>query len=83
MWEFPKIRGTLFWSPYNKDPTISGTISGTPFCGNSHVAWSPRLTQRPAYARNLTLETMLTLKPRKVNGTTGDGSSADIRDRLI
>ena len=21
-WEFPKIRGTLFWGPYNKDPTI-------------------------------------------------------------
>ena len=20
--EFPKIRGTLFWGPYNKDPTI-------------------------------------------------------------
>ena len=20
-WEFPKIRGTLFWGPYNKDPT--------------------------------------------------------------
>ena len=22
MWEFPKIRGTLFWGLYNKDPTI-------------------------------------------------------------
>ena len=22
IWEFPKIRGTLFWCPYNKDPTI-------------------------------------------------------------
>ena len=22
MWEFPKIRGYLFWSPYNKDPAI-------------------------------------------------------------
>ena len=21
MWDFPKIRGTLFWGPYNKDPT--------------------------------------------------------------
>ena len=20
--EFPKFRGTLFWDPYNKDPTI-------------------------------------------------------------
>ena len=22
VWEFPKIRGTLFWGPYDKDPTI-------------------------------------------------------------
>ena len=22
IWEFPKIRGTLFWGAYNKDPTI-------------------------------------------------------------
>ena len=22
IWEFPKIRGTLLWGPYNKDPTI-------------------------------------------------------------
>ena len=22
IWEFPKITGTLFWGPYNKDPTI-------------------------------------------------------------
>ena len=22
MWEFPKIGGTLFWGPYNKNPTI-------------------------------------------------------------
>ena len=21
-WEFPKIGGTLFWGPYNKNPTI-------------------------------------------------------------
>ena len=21
-WELPNIRGTLFWGPYNKDPTI-------------------------------------------------------------
>ena len=32
MWEFPKIRGTLFWGPYNKDPTILGS----PIFGNSH-----------------------------------------------
>ena len=33
-WEFPKIRGTLFWGPYNKDPTTYGTI---PIFGNSHM----------------------------------------------
>ena len=33
MWEFPKIRirGTLFWGPYNKDPTILGTTLGSLF----------------------------------------------------
>ena len=35
--EFPKIRGALFWGPYNKDPTISGTILGSPIFGNSHI----------------------------------------------
>ena len=28
--EFPKIRGTLSWSPYYKDPTIWGAIFGSP-----------------------------------------------------
>ena len=22
IWEFPKMRGTLYWGPYNKDPAI-------------------------------------------------------------
>ena len=22
IWEFPKIRGAVFWCPYKKDPTI-------------------------------------------------------------
>ena len=35
IWEFPKIRGTL--GPYHKDPTIWGTILGTPIFGNSHI----------------------------------------------
>ena len=34
IWEIPKIRGTIFWSPYNKDPAI-GTILGSPIFGNS------------------------------------------------
>ena len=32
--EFPKIRGTLFWGPYNEDPTMYGTILGSPIFGN-------------------------------------------------
>ena len=36
-WEFPKLRGTVFWDPYNKDPTIQGTILGSPIFGNSHL----------------------------------------------
>ena len=30
--------GALFWGPYNKDPTIEGTILGSPIFGNPHVA---------------------------------------------
>ena len=29
-WSFRKLGGTLFWGPYNKDPTISGTLLGSP-----------------------------------------------------
>ena len=38
-WEFPKIGGTLFGGPYNKDPTILGTILGSPIFGNSHMVF--------------------------------------------
>ena len=27
---FPKIRGTSFWGPHNKDPSILGSILGFP-----------------------------------------------------
>ena len=36
-WEFPKIRGTLFGRSYDKDPTISSTVLGSPIFGNSHA----------------------------------------------
>ena len=29
--------GTLFWGPYNKVPTIWGTILGSPIFGNPHM----------------------------------------------
>ena len=35
------MRGTLFWGPYDKDPTIAGT---PPIFGNSHILldrWGP------------------------------------------
>ena len=37
IWDFPKSRGALLWGPYNKDPTISGTILGSPIFGNPHL----------------------------------------------
>ena len=39
IWEFPKIRGTLFCGPYSKDPTILGyyTRVPSPIFGNSHI----------------------------------------------
>ena len=33
VWEFPENQGTLFWVPYNKDPTIWGTILGFKWWG--------------------------------------------------
>ena len=35
-------RGTLFWGPSNKDPTIWGTMLGSPIFGNSHDSHMPR-----------------------------------------
>ena len=37
IWVYPKIRATLFWGPYNKDPTTKGTKFGFPIFGNSHM----------------------------------------------
>ena len=31
IWELPKIRGTLSWGPYKKNPTIKGAILGPSF----------------------------------------------------
>ena len=38
MWEFPKIRGTLFWGPYNKDPTIEV------------LYWGPLFSKTPMFS---------------------------------
>ena len=42
IWEFPKIGVPYFGSPYNKEPTIEGTILGslfseTPICTHTHT----------------------------------------------
>ena len=29
--------GTLFWGPYNKDPTVQGTGLGSPIFGNPNI----------------------------------------------
>ena len=34
-------KGTLNWGPYNKDPTIWGTILGSPIFGNPHMKSHP------------------------------------------
>ena len=33
-----KNRATSFWGPYHRDPTIWGTILGSPIFGNSHFS---------------------------------------------
>ena len=45
-WEFPKIGGTLFWGPYNKDRTIWVTILGSPIFGNPHMVRVTSLAMR-------------------------------------
>ena len=37
IWGFPKIRGTLFGGPQNKDYIILGSILGSPYYGNYHI----------------------------------------------
>ena len=37
IWEFPKLGVPYFGGPYNEDPTIQGTILGSPIFGNSHL----------------------------------------------
>ena len=33
IWEFPKIRGTLFGGPHNKDHSFLGSMLGSPYFG--------------------------------------------------
>ena len=48
--EFPKIRGTLSWGPYNKDPTISGTIFGVPYFRKLPITQTGTTPQSPETA---------------------------------
>ena len=36
-WGFPKLRGTLFGGPHNKDYSILGSILGSTILGNYHL----------------------------------------------
>ena len=47
IWEFPTIRGTLFWRPYSRDPTIQGTI--LPIFRNTHIHKAIQSTAHTAY----------------------------------
>ena len=57
-WEFPKIRGTLFWGPSNKDPTIYGAILGSPIFGNSQMASKHGLQQKKCPSNPTELHTL-------------------------
>ena len=55
-WEFPKIRSTLFWGPYNEDPTVWGTILGPLFSETSTSeveAGNPSNLHRPVRQKSL------------------------------
>ena len=45
--------GTLIWGPYNKDPTIWGTILQSPIFGNSHVPGHLSPTERTVHLLSL------------------------------
>ena len=38
-WEFPETRGAVFWGLYSQDPTIWGTILGSPIFGNPQIGF--------------------------------------------
>ena len=50
--EFPKMRGTLFWGPYNKDPSISGTMLGSPISETPVCAWKHHVYLTGSRPRN-------------------------------
>ena len=45
-WGFPKIRGTLFESPNNKDCNILGSILGSPYFGKLPFIRAPMFSPR-------------------------------------
>ena len=38
-WDFPKIRGTLFWGPYNKGPIYLGYYIRVPYFRKRPFCW--------------------------------------------
>ena len=45
-------QGTLFWGLYNQNPTIQGTILGSPILGNSQMSNSGFNQGNPTYDPN-------------------------------
>ena len=43
IWGFPKVRGTFFGGPHNKDYSILGSILGSPLLGK--LPYNPIITQ--------------------------------------
>ena len=43
LWVVPKIRGTIFGDPHNKDYSILGSILGSPYLGKLPYTWLPRV----------------------------------------
>ena len=74
IWEFLKIRGTLLWGAYNKDPTLYGSRSpifgNSPFTSVTRVLWGVvgAFTGAPNYS-----------DPRDNSELSGSETNPDLR----
>ena len=61
-------RGTLFWGPYSKDPTIWGSIFGSPIFGNSRmiITRSRKKGNRGTLRKTTTLRAPTVIRKTKI-----------------
>ena len=68
IWELPKLRGTLFWTPSKKDPTILSAILGSPIFGTPPFddrasgmgsSWTRTFVAKPVWHEVLRTSVML------------------------